>query len=229
VFHCLIVSVASSGPAPTGPSCAEGSRAGCRTPGEVSSEQSRVPESPPLTCWPRCWGCSPEYDWPSRLQAHIVDLCPAFRPSVPQVLLRRAALNPFIPQSVLILRTAPTQVQDLALGLVEPHEVHMGPPLRLVQVSLDDIPSFWCVNCTTQLGVICKLAEGALDHAVYVLDENVKQQFLFSKFRLTDSMIRLGTFISFNFSTQNSQQRSFAKIMFYWTTRHSDLLSHHGI
>jgi len=35
--------VASSGPAPTAPglSCAEGSRAGCRTPGGVSPEQSR--------------------------------------------------------------------------------------------------------------------------------------------------------------------------------------------
>jgi len=38
----------------------------------------------------------------------------------------------------------------------------MGPLLKLVQVPLDGIPSFWCVNCTTQLGVICKLAEGAL-------------------------------------------------------------------
>ncbi|KAK4810366.1 hypothetical protein QYF61_019285 [Mycteria americana] len=38
------------------------------------------------------------------------------------------------------------QVQDLALGLVEPHEVHMDPLLQLVQVPLDDIPSFWRVN-----------------------------------------------------------------------------------
>jgi len=60
---------------------------------------------------------------------------------------------------------APTQVWDLALGIVEPHEVHTGPFLELVQVSLDGILSFWCVSCTTQLGVICKLAEGALDLA----------------------------------------------------------------
>ncbi|KAK4827281.1 hypothetical protein QYF61_016427 [Mycteria americana] len=59
----------------------------------------------------------------------------------PQVLLSRAALNPFIPQPVLILGIAPTQVQDLALGLAEPHEVHMGPLLELVQIHLDDIPS----------------------------------------------------------------------------------------
>ncbi|KAK4829131.1 hypothetical protein QYF61_002210 [Mycteria americana] len=74
----------------------------------------------------------------------------------------KAALNPFTPQPVLILRVAPTQVQDPALGLFEPHEVHMGPLLELVQVPLHGIPSLRRVNHTTQLGVICKLAEEAL-------------------------------------------------------------------
>ncbi|KAK4819021.1 hypothetical protein QYF61_024137 [Mycteria americana] len=83
----------------------------------------------------------------------------------PQVLFCRAALNPFIPHPV----------QDLALGLVEPHEVHMGPLLQLVQVPLDGILSLRHVNHTTQLSVVCKLAEGALDPAVYVIDEDIKQ------------------------------------------------------
>jgi len=34
------------------------------------------------------------------------------------------------------------QVQDLALGLVETHEVHTGPILELVQVPLDGFASF---------------------------------------------------------------------------------------
>ncbi|KAK4821646.1 hypothetical protein QYF61_026507 [Mycteria americana] len=93
----------------------------------------------------------------------------------PQVLFYRTALDHIIPQSLLKPRIAPTQVQDPALGLVEPHEVHTGPLLQLVQVPLDDIPSFWRVRCTTQLGVICKLAEGALDLAVNVIDENIEQ------------------------------------------------------
>ncbi|KAK4826957.1 hypothetical protein QYF61_012806 [Mycteria americana] len=93
----------------------------------------------------------------------------------PQVLFRRAALNPFITQPVLKPKIAPTQVQDPALGLVEPHEAHTGPLLQLVQVPLDDNASSWCVNCTTQLGVICKLAEGALNLAVNVIDENIEQ------------------------------------------------------
>ncbi|KAK4821878.1 hypothetical protein QYF61_004394 [Mycteria americana] len=93
----------------------------------------------------------------------------------PQVVLRRAALNAFIPQPVLIPQGAPTQVQDSAFGLVEPHEVHTGPLLQLVQVPLDDIPSLRRVSRTTQLGVICKLAEGALDPTVYVIDGDIKQ------------------------------------------------------
>ncbi|KAK4818851.1 LOW QUALITY PROTEIN: hypothetical protein QYF61_020070 [Mycteria americana] len=91
----------------------------------------------------------------------------------PQVLFRRAALAHIIPQPVLKLRIAPTQ--DPALGLIEVHKVHTGPLLQLVQVPLDDISSFWSVNCTTQLGVICKLAEGALDLTVNVIDENTEQ------------------------------------------------------
>ena len=55
----------------------------------------------------------------------------------PQVLLHRAALNAFIPQPVFVLGIAPTEVQDLALGLVEPREVHMASLLELVQVPLD--------------------------------------------------------------------------------------------
>jgi len=54
-------------------------------------------------------------------------------------------------------------VEYLALGLAEPHKVHTGQLLKLVQVPLDGIPSLKCVNCTTQLGVVDKLAEGALN------------------------------------------------------------------
>jgi len=51
-----------------------------------------------------------------------------------QVLLLRAALNPFSAQSVFVLGIAPTLVQDLALGLVKLHEVCIGAPLK---VSMD--------------------------------------------------------------------------------------------
>ncbi|KAK4823233.1 hypothetical protein QYF61_000093 [Mycteria americana] len=83
------------------------------------------------------------------LPAHIQ----LFIHQYPQVLLHRAALNPFFLQLVLILGVAPTQVQDLALGLVEPHEVHMGPLLQLVQVPLDDILCLSLVSSANLLRV----------------------------------------------------------------------------
>jgi len=39
-----------------------------------------------------------------------------------------------------MLGVALTQMQDPALDLVEPHKVHTGPFLKLVQVPLDGIP-----------------------------------------------------------------------------------------
>ena len=56
----------------------------------------------------------------------------------------------------------PTHMQDLALGLVELHAVHAGPPLQPMKVPLDGIPSIGRVNHTTQLGGLRKLAKGAL-------------------------------------------------------------------
>ena len=46
------------------------------------AEQSRGADSPPSTCWPRFFWCSPGYVWPSGLLAHIDGSCPAFHPSV---------------------------------------------------------------------------------------------------------------------------------------------------
>ena len=64
--------------------------------------------------------------------------------------------------------------RDLALSLAELHGVGMGPPLKLVHIPLDSIPSLWCVNCSTQLNIICKLAEGALNPTVHITDKDVK-------------------------------------------------------
>ena len=47
-----------------------------------------------------------------------------------QVLFGRAALNPFLSQLVLLVGVASTQLQDLALGFVKTHEVHLGPLLK---------------------------------------------------------------------------------------------------
>ena len=75
----------------------------------------------------------------------------------PQVFLFRATLNTLINQTVFVLGITQTQVQDLAPGLTELYEVNTGPPLEPLKVPLDGIPSLKHINCTIQLGVICKL------------------------------------------------------------------------
>jgi len=65
--------------------------------------------------------------------------------------------------------------RTLNLVLLNLMGFHKGPLLKLVQVPLDGILSLWHVDCTAQLGVTCKLAEGALDTAAYVTDEDMKQ------------------------------------------------------
>ena len=86
--------------------------------------------------------------------------------STSKVLLSKAALYPFVPQPVLIVGVSMTHVQDPAVGLVELHEVHMGLLLKLFPGPLGGIPFVQPVNYTTQVVVICKLAEGTLDPAV---------------------------------------------------------------
>ena len=42
-------------------------------------------------------------------------------------------------------------------------------------VSLDGIPSFFCINCTALLGDSSKLAEGALDPIICAINKDVKE------------------------------------------------------
>ena len=81
---------------------------------------------------------------------------------------------PFIPQLVLVVDVDSIQVQ-LVFGFVEPPDVQLGPLLKPVLVSLDGIPSLWCVDSSSLIGVISKLAGGALNPIVNVTDEDIKE------------------------------------------------------
>ena len=52
--------------------------------------------------------------------------------NTPKSFLARLCSNPFVPQLVGIVGVAMTQVQQLALGFVETHEVHLSPLPKLV-------------------------------------------------------------------------------------------------
>ncbi|KAK4829526.1 hypothetical protein QYF61_005165 [Mycteria americana] len=92
-----------------------------------------------------------------------------------QVLLCQAAFQPLFPKPVVLHGVAVAQVQDLALGLVEPHTAGLGPSIQPVQVPLQSLPTLKQINTPTQLGVVCKLTEGALDPCVQIIDKNIKQ------------------------------------------------------
>ncbi|KAK4818569.1 hypothetical protein QYF61_014705 [Mycteria americana] len=81
----------------------------------------------------------------------------------PQVLLCQAAFQPLFPTPVALHGVAVAQVQDPTLGLVEPHTIDLGPWIQPVQVPLQSLPTLQQINTAAQLGVICKLTEGALD------------------------------------------------------------------
>ncbi|KAK4816040.1 hypothetical protein QYF61_011048 [Mycteria americana] len=92
-----------------------------------------------------------------------------------QVLLCLAAFQPLFPKPVALHGVAVTQVQDLALGLVKPHTTDLGPSIQPVQVPLQSLPTLQLINSPTQLGVICKLTEGALDPFIQIIDKDIKQ------------------------------------------------------
>ena len=121
-----------------------------------------------LLVQPRIWLAF----WAARVHCWFTSSLPST--STPKVFFSRAALNPFILWLVLVVGIALSQVQDLAFGFVELQGVHLGSLLKPVQLPLCGIPSLWYVDCTSQLGVISKLAEGALDSTVSATDEDIK-------------------------------------------------------
>ncbi|KAK4808596.1 hypothetical protein QYF61_009899 [Mycteria americana] len=59
----------------------------------------------------------------------------------PQVLLCQAAFQPLFPKPVALHGVAVAQVQDLALRLVKPHTIDLGPSIQPVQVPLQSLPT----------------------------------------------------------------------------------------
>ncbi|KAK4824003.1 hypothetical protein QYF61_009128 [Mycteria americana] len=88
-----------------------------------------------------------------------------------QVLLCWAAFQPLFPKPVALHGVVVAQVQDFALGLVEPHTIGLGPSIQPVQI----LPMLKQTNTPAQLGVVCKLTEGALNPFIQIIDKDIKQ------------------------------------------------------
>lgn len=110
------------------------------------------------------------------LQVHIPGPCCASCHQHPQVLPFRAALNPFTPQSVLIVGVPQIQVCNFALAPVEFHEIYLIPVLKPVSVTLGGIPPPTCVNWTIQFSVIHRLSSDALNPTLGVIREDTEQK-----------------------------------------------------
>lgn len=114
---------------------------------QVGSHDNREVESPPLTCWPILW-CSTGYAQFSGMQAHIDGTFPASHPPAALSLSWQCCFQSLHTPVYIILGFSLTQVQDLELGLIGRLEVLVGSLLKLLQVPLDGMPSFRCVNPT---------------------------------------------------------------------------------
>jgi len=67
------------------------------------------------------------------------------------------------------------KVQDTTFGLVDPHTVGLIPLIQPVQIPLQSLPTLKQIDTPTQLVVICKLTEGALNPLIQVTDKDLKQ------------------------------------------------------
>ena len=68
-----------------------------------------------------------------------------------------------------------TTVQDLAFCLVEPHPIGLSPVIQSVQITPQSLLTPRQINTSSQLGVICKFTEGALNALIQVINKDIKQ------------------------------------------------------
>ena len=117
---------------------------------QVGCLQSRGAESPSSTCWPLFFWCSPGYSWPSGLWAHTDSSYWASRqPTLPSPSPQGCSSSILHPACICAW-DCPDSRADVALDLVELNKVCRGPPLKLVKVPLDAIPSLQHVYRITQ-------------------------------------------------------------------------------
>ncbi|KAJ7407128.1 hypothetical protein WISP_128424 [Willisornis vidua] len=116
-----------------------------------------------------------ENNWNGSPATRLLSIVPSgvlvFPGKHPQDIFHWAAFQPLCPKTVGLHGVVVTDVQDLALGLVE--LLTIDPSIQLVQIPLQTLPTFQEINSPAQFGVICKLAEGALDLLVQFIDKDI--------------------------------------------------------
>ncbi|RMC11771.1 hypothetical protein DUI87_11896 [Hirundo rustica rustica] len=68
------------------------------------------------------------------------------------------------------------ELQDLTLGLVDPHTIVLSSPINSAQVSLQSPPALEQIQTPTQLGVICKCIEHVLKPHALIINKDAKRE-----------------------------------------------------
>jgi len=68
-----------------------------------------------------------------------------------------------------------THLQDSAFGLVKSLITDLGPSTQCAQIPLQSLPTLEQISTPAQLGVICKLTEGALDPLIQIIGKDIEQ------------------------------------------------------
>lgn len=92
-----------------------------------------------------------------------------------QILFLCIAFQPLCPEPIVSHGVVVTKVKDLALSHVEPHPLGLCPAIQPVQVPLQGLPTLQQTDTSPQLGVICKLPEGALNSLIQIINKGIKE------------------------------------------------------
>ncbi|KAJ7418788.1 hypothetical protein WISP_57571 [Willisornis vidua] len=99
--------------------------------------------------------------------------CSAALHKHPQVLFHWAVLQLLCTQSVHGVTVG--KVQDLALGLVEPHTFGLSSSIHPVQIPLQNLPTLWQVVIPIQLGVVYIFTKCALNPLIQIINKDIDQ------------------------------------------------------
>ncbi|TRZ22684.1 hypothetical protein HGM15179_004392 [Zosterops borbonicus] len=93
----------------------------------------------------------------------------------PQVPFCLGTVQPHRLQLITLQGVVVAKMQDLELDLVKPCITVLGPSIQLVQVPLQGPPTLQQIDTRSQLGVICKFADGGLDPLIQIISKDIKQ------------------------------------------------------
>ena len=95
--------------------------------------------------------------------------------NTPRVLFLCTVFQPHSSKPVVLPRLVVAKVQDTALSLAELHPTGFSPLIQPIQIPLKDLPIIRQINTLSQLGVICKLTEGAPNPLCQIVSKDTKQ------------------------------------------------------